>query len=112
MLQSAHLPEAVLHRGPPVSAAENSVSFLDKWSSSPDKVSGPFVRDGCWHVFVKRKHTEAADALRRGLETIDAGKDLNALKSEVSIHEKVPAGTEILKAVSVHLDRRMPWERL
>ncbi len=112
MLESARLPDAMLHRGPPAYVAENSASFLDKWRSSPEAVSGLFVRDACWHVFVKRRFVEAAEALRQGLENIDAGKDLNALKPKVTVHEKAPAGAEIRKALSVHLDRLMPWERV
>ncbi|MFO7619184.1 MAG: CCA tRNA nucleotidyltransferase [Thermoplasmata archaeon] len=110
-LQSAELPAAMLHRGPPVSVAENSENFLAKWRTSPDALSPPFIKGGCWQVFARRKHTSAAEHLRHGLDSIDAGKDLNRLRDSARIHEKAAGEPGILQALSAYLDRRMPWDR-
>jgi tRNA nucleotidyltransferase (CCA-adding enzyme) len=110
-LESSKLPKASLHRGPPVSVADNSASFLEKWGASPDAASGLFIRDGCWHVYMKRKYTDAAQYLTDALQNIDAGKDLNSLKDRVKISDSVPNNDAIKNAISAHLDRRMPWER-
>jgi len=110
-MQSAELPIAMLHRGPPVSVAENSQSFLAKWRASPDALSAPFIKDGCWHVFARRRQTSAIEHLRAGLLDIDAGKDLNRLRENIAIYDSVPNEKEILEALSMHLDRRAPWER-
>lgn len=109
-IENASLPEAVLHRGPPVSVAANSADFLEKWRSSPDAMSAPFIRDGCWHLFARRRHTSALDCLSDGLENIDAGKDLNRVKDNATVADR-PVGEAAAEAISLYLDRRMPWER-
>jgi tRNA nucleotidyltransferase (CCA-adding enzyme) len=111
-LQNAELPVAMLHRGPPVHVADNAMDFIKKWRSSPDAMSPPFIKDGCWHVFARRKHTHAASLLESGLKDMDAGKDLNALKDRARIFQKIPKEENILRALSSYADRRMPWERL
>ncbi|MDD4308145.1 MAG: hypothetical protein PHU53_04990, partial [Thermoplasmata archaeon] len=110
-LASAELPEAVLHRGPPVSVAENSASFLDKWKANGDAASEPFIRGGYWHVYVRRKHTRATDSLSESLDNIDAGKDLNSLKPLAKITDRIMDDAIIKQAFSAHLDRRNPWDR-
>jgi tRNA nucleotidyltransferase (CCA-adding enzyme) len=111
LTESPELPEAALHRGPPVSVAENSASFLEKWRGNPDAVAGPFIRDGCWHVLVRRRHRKAAESLNHSLDNIDAGKDLNALKSRIRVADRMPDTADARRAASLHLDRRPPWER-
>lgn len=110
-LASAELPEAVLHRGPPVSVAENSASFLDKWKANGDAASEPFIRGGYWHVYVRRKHTRATDSLSESLDNIDAGKDLNSLKPLAKITDRIMDDAIVKQAFSAHLDRRNPWDR-
>ena len=109
--ESAELPEAVPHRGPPVTVAENSASFLAKWTNSPDAIGMPFIRDGCWHVLVRRRHRKPSESLEHGVESMDAGKDLNALKAQIRITQGMPDGAEARMALSLHLERRLPWER-
>ncbi len=111
LTESSELPEAAPHRGPPVSAAENSASFLEKWSGNPDTVAGPFIMDGCWHVLVRRSHRKAAESLKHFLDNIDAGKDLNALKARIMITDRIPDTADARRAMSLHLDKRLPWER-
>lgn len=110
-LELLELPDAMLHRGPPVSVAANSADFLAKWRGSGDAMSAPFIRDGCWHVFARRRHASAPECLRACMEEIDAGKDLNRLKADIAVSEKPGAGKAAAEALSLYLDRRMPWER-
>jgi tRNA nucleotidyltransferase (CCA-adding enzyme) len=110
-METDELPPTVLHRGPPVWVAENSEKFLSKWRESAESLSAPFVKDGCWHVFVKRKQTSAMAHLATGLPEIDAGKDLNSLKDEVTITDKIGNDAVSRTVFSTYLDRRMPWER-
>lgn len=110
-MRISELPGSALHRGPPVSAVENSVNFLAKWEGNRDSLSRPFIKDGCWHLFVRRSHTQAIELLRAGLEDIDAGKDLNALKSKATLRNTIENDDAMKTALSAYLDRRMPWER-
>jgi tRNA nucleotidyltransferase (CCA-adding enzyme) len=110
-METGELPTAALHRGPPVWVAENSENFLSKWRNSSESLSAPFIKDGCWHVFVKRKQTSARVHLSTGLSEIDAGKDLNSLKEAVSITDEIKNDAITRTVLSTYLDRKMPWER-
>lgn len=110
-METEELPATVLHRGPPVWVGDNSENFLSKWRESAESVSAPFVKDGCWHVFVKRKQTSAMAHLSTGLSEIDAGKDLNNLKDEVAITDEIANDASSLFVLSSYLDRRLPWDR-
>lgn len=110
-METHELPVAALHRGPPTWVAENSESFLSKWRTSPDALSAPFIKEGCWLVFVKRKQTSAKVHLSTGLSDIDAGKDLNSLKDRVTVTDKIINDATSRLVFSTYLDRRMPWER-
>lgn len=110
-LENASLPTSALHKGPPTWAADNADNFLDKWNDSENALSAPFVRDGQWHVFVKRKYTSALVMLSTGLTSLDMGKDLNKLKNEVKIMAEMPDSPLLNQMFSEYLDRRMPWLR-
>jgi tRNA nucleotidyltransferase (CCA-adding enzyme) len=110
-VESAQLSPAMLHRGPPVTVSENSASFLAKWRNSPDAMSSTFIKDGCWHVFARRKHPRAVSLLESSINTIDAGKNLNAFADTVKVFDEIPEDGLILEALSKYLDKRLPWER-
>ena len=110
-LQNDWLPVSELHRGPPVWVSDNSQHFLEKWNEHENALSSPFVKDGHWHVFVKRKHTSALTLLSSGLSSLDMGKDLNKLKESVQIMSEIPDTKVLNIAFSEYLDRRLPWLR-
>jgi len=110
-LENASLPTAHLHRGPPAWVAENAQNFLEKWNVHEDALSAPFVKDGQWHVFVKRKYTSALALLSTGLSCLDMGKDLNMLKDSVQIFSEMPESPLLNQVFSEYLDRKLPWER-
>ena len=110
-LENSTLPESKLHRGPPVWIKENTDNFLDKWRGHEDALSAPFIKDGCWQVFVIRKHVSALELLRTGLSSLDMGKNLNKLKDSVEIRAEVPDSDITVKAFSEYLDRELPWRR-
>ncbi len=110
-LESGELKPAMLHRGPPVTVSENSESFLAKWRSSPDAMSSLFIKDGCWHVFARRKHPLAVSLLESSIKDIDAGKNLNSFIDSVKVFDGIPEDGQILEAISNYMDKRLPWER-
>jgi len=111
-LKHFELPISFLHKGPPVWISENAGQFLSKWKDSPSALSKPFVKNGHWNVFVRRKHTNALELVNNDLTALDIGKDLNKLKQEVCIHGPgVVDEPAIIKALSEFLDKRMSWER-
>ena len=110
-LQNDSLPISALHRGPPVWVRENAQSFLAKWKENENALSSPFVKDGHWHVFVRRKHTSAMSLLSSGLSSLDMGKDLNKLKDSVQIYDIIPDIEVLNKAFSEYLDKRLSWNR-
>lgn len=106
------LPHSALHRGPPVWVTENSDDFLSKWQDNPDAHSGPFIKDGHWHLFIRRKYLTAEELTSANLTSLDIGKDLNKLKREIKIFgPEIPSEPVMIKALSIFLDKRMPWER-
>ncbi|KYK30271.1 MAG: hypothetical protein AYK23_04575 [Candidatus Proteinoplasmatales archaeon SG8-5] len=111
-LESFELPDAQLHRGPPVWIHDNSDDFLAKWRDNPDALSEPFIENGQWLLFIKRKHTNARELIVSNMSALDIGKDLNKYKEDVQVlGPEVPDDSQILEAISVFLDKRMPWER-
>ena len=110
-LQNDTLPVSALHNGPPVWVRENAQNFLAKWKENDNALSSPFVKDGHWHVFVRRKHTSAIELLKSGLASLDMGKDLNKLKEFVQIFDDISDNDVLIKAFSEYLDKRLPWLR-
>jgi tRNA nucleotidyltransferase (CCA-adding enzyme) len=106
------LPEAQLHQGPPVWISENSGDFLAKWRDNPEALSEPFIENGQWHVFIKRKYTNAKELIHANLSSLDIGKDLNKFKPQVNVYgPEIPDIPHILEAISIFINKRMPWER-
>jgi tRNA nucleotidyltransferase (CCA-adding enzyme) len=111
-LESFELPESQLHKGPPVWISENSDDFISKWRASPEALSEPFIENGQWHVFIKRKHINAKELVVSSMSSLDIGKDLNKQKEEVKVYgPEISNEPPILEAMSRFLEKRMPWER-
>jgi tRNA nucleotidyltransferase (CCA-adding enzyme) len=111
-LEHFELSLASLHGGPPVWITENSEEFVSKWKGDEGALSEPFVKDGRWHVFIKRKHPRAGDLIGASLSSLDIGRDLNALKEHLKIIGPVLSKERwVSHALSEYLDRRAPWDR-
>lgn len=111
-VEKFELPEAQLHRGPPVWISDNSEDFLSKWRGNTEAMSEPFIENGQWHLFVKRKYLNAKELAVSNMSATDIGKDLNKLKPKMNIFgPEIPDKPAIIEALSIFLDKRMPWER-
>ena len=56
------VPPVVRHTGPPLWDPENAGKFTEKYQDN--RLSGPFILEGRYHVELPRKYTLAADLLR------------------------------------------------
>jgi tRNA nucleotidyltransferase (CCA-adding enzyme) len=56
------LPPVMRHMGPPLWDRANAAKFAGKYTENP--LSGPFVREGRYHVDLPRRFTSAAGLLR------------------------------------------------
>jgi tRNA nucleotidyltransferase (CCA-adding enzyme) len=56
------VPPVVRHTGPPVWDVENAAKFTEKYRTN--RLSGPFIVDGRYHVELQRKYTDAGAHLR------------------------------------------------
>ncbi len=111
-MEHFELPLSALHRGPPIWISDNSKHFLDKWRQDPDALSEPFIRDGHWHVLIRRKHVRVDELASSNMSSLDIGKDLNKLKSDIRVYgPELPPEQVMNRALSTFLDKRMPWER-
>ena len=72
-LEQQTLPSAKKHMGPPLEFQKECGSFLEKYSTSEEVVSGPFISDGRWMVELRRKFIDAAEFLREKVES--GGRD-------------------------------------
>lgn len=105
------LPNAKLHKGPPV-WHENSSDFKNKWIGSADLLKGPYIKDGHWYVDIKREFTDAKSLLAENLMTMNLG-------SYVTV--SIKNGYELLKDDEMLKDefapsltrfyfKKFPWE--
>lgn len=106
-LETATLPSAVRHDGPPA-WIENSWSFLQKWKGQG--LSEPYLENGRWMVMVRRDHQKATDLIANKMSSTALGSDLRGLKGL-----RVQTGEEALSednraALSILLDKRKNWE--
>ncbi|MGC8581544.1 MAG: CCA tRNA nucleotidyltransferase [Thermoplasmata archaeon] len=86
-LYNSSIPELLDWEGPYV-WGQNSKDFLDKWESNREKFSKPFIKDGKWHVYIKRKYKDAVSYLKGVLPTKSVGKDLsNQIAKGFSVYE-------------------------
>ena len=75
-LYNSYIPNLLDWEGPYV-WGQNSNDFLDKWESNKEKFSNPFIKEGKWHVYIKRKYNDAVSYLRSALPAKSVGKDLS-----------------------------------
>jgi tRNA nucleotidyltransferase (CCA-adding enzyme) len=68
-LASIQLPSSKAHRGPPVSRASESSSFVSKHFGKNDTVSGPWIQDDRWFVQKRRAVMSARTLLRSTLSS-------------------------------------------
>jgi tRNA nucleotidyltransferase (CCA-adding enzyme) len=115
--QRMELPGGMLHRGPEVNT-EHEPRFLQKYRGNPRSLTEPFIKNGRWYVFLRRKFTRA-DALlekflskkrldRRGLPKYVARsieREGFQLKTGEALFEE-----EFLPGLKDYLDPRFPWE--
>ena len=107
-LQSVELPESRVHRGPP-SGSQNAHEFLAKWGDAG--LSPPYEEEGRWYVVVERKHRRADDLLRDELRSLPLGKDIAKVRSMDVVSGRERLVKKHAKALTKHIDERMPWER-
>lgn len=87
------LPQAKLHKGPPVWHA-NASDFLNKWRESQKLIKGPYIKNGNWYVDIKRDYINAKELIESNLDALSLGSHINgALEKDY----KILVGQEILK---------------
>ena len=72
-LEAQVLPNIKKHLGPPLEREFESESFLAKYSSNKQVISGPYIENGRWIVELPRKTTDAVALLKEKLA--DGGKN-------------------------------------
>ncbi len=105
-LEHDSLPEAELHNGPPV-WVDNASDFLAKWNDAP--FGPPFIEEGRWKVFRRRKSQTAADVLRSDLREASLGASLGRNGIKVLDHDGI-FDYQMMEIVTHLLDTRMSWE--
>ncbi len=106
-LESATLPRAIRHDGPPA-WIKNAQFFLDKWAGAG--LSEPFLDNGRWVVMAERAYSDASQLIETRLSQAALGSSLRSLNG---LHVTVGEDTinEINKeAISALLDKRKNWE--
>ena len=73
-LEAQVLPNIKKHTGPPLEREYESESFLAKYASNKQVISGPYIENGRWIVELPRKTTDAAKLLKEKLD--DGGKNV------------------------------------
>ena len=68
-LEQRVLPRTIKHAGPPLEFEKECESFLSKYTSKSEVISGPFIDEGRWMVELPRKFTDAAEMLREMLKS-------------------------------------------
>jgi len=112
-LLEATLPEAHLHLGPPVNSSHEE-RFLSMHSS---ELSKPFILNGRWAVFVRRRHLRAEELLRQFLtgELRSKGIPVHVAEGMQQSLEVVSGeeclDEEALESIAEYLSPLFPWER-
>jgi len=112
-LLEAALPGAHLHLGPPVNSSHEE-RFLSRHASA---LSKPFILNGRWAVFVRRRHTRAEELLREFLTG-----DLRSKGVPKHVAEAMQRGLEVVQgeecldeeallSIAEYLTPLFPWER-
>ena len=95
-LESAKIPEAVKHIGPPANLESNVRQFIDTYKNNPRTIAGPdFLKDR-WYVLVKREYTDVKKLMDSLLT--DGGRDIGVsrkLSVRILQHHRVLLDNEI-----------------
>lgn len=115
-LESREIPAAKVHAGPRTNTYHEE-RFLSKYRSYKEKLTEPFIFDGRWMIYLKRRHTKAeghlADFLSMGklekhgipsyiARSLEEGFQL--MVNEDAFEE------EFLEDLQKFIDPRFPWE--
>jgi tRNA nucleotidyltransferase (CCA-adding enzyme) len=114
-LESLVIPSLRLHHGPRDNPLHEE-RFLKKYRRYRDKLTEPFIREGRWAIYLRRRHTHADACLREFLSN-----DLrrNGIPGHIArgMEEghQVEEGEgvfrrEFLRDILEFLDPRFPWE--
>jgi tRNA nucleotidyltransferase (CCA-adding enzyme) len=73
-LEQRELPSVKKHLGPPLKREKECESFLSKYDSNGNVVSGPYIENGRWVVQLKRGFTDVVEFLEAKLQ--DGGRSI------------------------------------
>ncbi len=99
-LLTLKLPIVERHVGPPVSS-EREDEFLRKYIGSNITISGPFIENGRWIVYRKRRYTDAVNLMRCEYDKVRHGTQiLKCLKEgfKIYVNEEILELADLLGA--------------
>jgi tRNA nucleotidyltransferase (CCA-adding enzyme) len=110
-LEISRLSSMVKHAGPPV-WVKDSERFLEKWNSSENAISKPYIEDDHWVVDIRRPYTDVRTSIVENLDRLSLGKNVSeSLKKGCTILENGELVKEgYLEFLTRYLDKRMPWQ--
>jgi len=95
-LETAKIPEAVKHMGPPANLEKNVRQFIDAYKNNPRTIAGPDLLRDRWYVLVKREYTDVKklmdDLLTDGGRNIGISKKISV---RILQHHRVLLDSEI-----------------
>jgi tRNA nucleotidyltransferase (CCA-adding enzyme) len=95
-LETAKIPEAVKHMGPPANLEKNVRQFIDAYKNNPRTIAGPDLLRDRWYVLVKREYTDVKKLMDNLLA--DGGRNIGVSK-KISVrilqHHRVLLTSEI-----------------
>jgi len=106
--ETAELRPSYLHIGPPADSPE-AANFLAKWKGKG--ISEPMIKKGRWQVEVARKERAPAGVLEKQFGEVRLGKGFRKGGRPTIVSGSGLMKESYRKALTTHLDDRMPWER-
>jgi tRNA nucleotidyltransferase (CCA-adding enzyme) len=97
-LEQQVLPNIKKHLGPPLERQAECEKYLSKYARNERVISGPYIEDGRWIVFLPRKTTNAAALLKEKLA--DGGKNAGVadlITKAIQKNFKVLVSNEVLE---------------
>ena len=95
-LETAKIPEAFKHMGPPANLENNVRQFIDAHKNNPRTIAGPDLLQDRWYVLVKREYTDVKklmdDLLANGGRNIGVSKKISV---RILQHHRVLLDSEI-----------------
>ena len=95
-LDSANIPEAVKHTGPPAHLENNVRQFIEAYRDNPRTITGPDLFKDRWYVLVKREHVDIKEYM--GVLLADGGRNIGVsrkLSVRILQHHRVLLNEEI-----------------